>query len=80
MGRDEVSERGASEKSVVENSFSESLAVFLTSNFASTVCPFVVYPGYSLNDYYSISRVTQRAAALCCTPVNRRSAPLDSIP
>jgi hypothetical protein len=75
-----VSGRGASEKCVVENSFSKSLAIFLTSNFAPAVCPFVIYPGYPFDDYHGISRVTQRAAALCYAPVNRRRAALDSIP
>ena len=64
--------RGAklSEKSVVENSFSQSLAIFLTAYLAPAICPFVVYPGYSFNHYHGVSRVAQRAAALCRAAVS----------
>jgi hypothetical protein len=48
-----------SEKSVVENSFSQSLAVFLTAYLAPAICPFVIYPGYSFDHDHGVSRVSQ---------------------
>ena len=69
-----------SEKSVVENLFSQSLAVLLAAYLAPAICPFVIYPGYSFDHYHGVSRVTQRASALCRAAVSRCRPTLDSIP
>ncbi len=71
---------GFSEKSVVENSLSQSLAIFLTAYLAPAICPFVIDPGYTFDHDDCISRVAQRATTLCRAAVSRQPATLDSIP